>query len=423
MQSSNKNSKPKIFRRLYILALVFLGIVTLSFTWAHSADISELIRVARNTVHLEVNGVRISGDRFVFDRTTYVPVRAVAEMLGKEVGWNALTRVASINEKVNNVDELAKLLPGRAPFKWIYNGFAEYGHTLDLISIVNQDEKRIYNVTGVVDDASGGEFQADFSINLRYVLEGNRLIQEKTETRMMDSTFDTLTLIESPLVAGTYWTESLVDQARIRRDVSGQITKVEVLAGGIRQFTVRHTIRGSEQYEQRVIREGVGVVSFETLFKSGTESFPISYYLFEPNGPAMQNVVLYFADNQAESVVRETRDVTVEGGGVEWAVLQALLGGPRLPGSYATMPSGTRVLSLNVANGICTVNFSREFIDNHPGGSAGEMMTLGSIVNSLTELPYIQQVAILVEGRSGETLGNILLDRPLSRMQDLIGVQ
>jgi len=67
------------------------------------------------------------------------------------------------------------------------------------------------------------------------------------------------------------------------------------------------------------------------------------------------------------------------------------------------------------------VNFSREFIDNHWGGSAGELLTLGSIANTLTEFPTIQKVMILVDGNAGETLGNILLDQPLERMPDMIG--
>ena len=57
---------------------------------------------------------------------------------------------------------------------------------------------------------------------------------------------------------------------------------------------------------------------------------------------------------------------------------------------------------------------------NHSGGSAGETMTLASIVNYLTEFDTIDRVQVLVEGKSGETLGQILLDHPLERMADLI---
>jgi spore germination protein GerM len=72
-------------------------------------------------------------------------------------------------------------------------------------------------------------------------------------------------------------------------------------------------------------------------------------------------------------------------------------------------------------NDICTIDLSSEFIEDHSGGSAGELMTLASIVNTLTEFPSIQKVMILVKGQAGATLGNIILDKALDRMDELIG--
>jgi hypothetical protein len=34
----------------------------------------------------------------------------------------------------------------------------------------------------------------------------------------------------------------------------------------------------------------------------------------------------------------------------------------------------------------------KEFVDNSPGGTAGESMTLNSVVNSLTELSYVKKI-------------------------------
>ena len=76
--------------------------------------------------------------------------------------------------------------------------------------------------------------------------------------------------------------------------------------------------------------------------------------------------------------------------------------------------------NIYIQNGICFVDFSKEFITNHSGGSSGELMTLYSITNTLTEYPTIKGVQILIEGKSGSTLGNILLDRPLRRNISLI---
>jgi len=47
---------------------------------------------------------------------------------------------------------------------------------------------------------------------------------------------------------------------------------------------------------------------------------------------------------------------------------------------------------------------SKEFVENHIGGSTAELMTINSIVASLTELPGIDKVQFLIEGNVREVL-------------------
>jgi spore germination protein GerM len=132
------------------------------------------------------------------------------------------------------------------------------------------------------------------------------------------------------------------------------------------------------------------------------------------NDPVIEmSIDLYFPDENAEKVLPEKRVVTVTNGNVAKVAVQGLIDGPTLTGLAISMPVGTKLLSTKISGGICTVDFSREFIDNHWGGSAGEGRTLESIVTTLTQFPSIGKVMILVEGKSGETLGNIILDHPL----------
>jgi spore germination protein GerM len=62
------------------------------------------------------------------------------------------------------------------------------------------------------------------------------------------------------------------------------------------------------------------------------------------------------------------------------------------------------------------LDFSRELQTNHSGGSAGELLTVYSIVNTLAEnIHGISRVQILVEGNEVETLaGHLDLREPLS---------
>jgi len=67
---------------ILIFTLVF---VSLSF----SVYAYENITVDSNTMNIVVDGERVFADNFVYSNTTYVPLRRVAEMLGKKVEWDA----------------------------------------------------------------------------------------------------------------------------------------------------------------------------------------------------------------------------------------------------------------------------------------------------------------------------------------------
>jgi len=414
------NSIKTTRRRMLPLIIGIIIAITFVSGTIFGSDLSELISVHRNVVSLEVNNIKVEADNFLYNGSTYLPMRAIAELLGKEVGWNAITNVASINDKIYQKDALVKLLPAVTGYEWIYNGFAEYGHKAVLDSIIDETQKRTYNISGAVEDMSGGESSADFSIKLKYIIENNSLIQEKTEQIMMDSKFDRLTLIKTPLVAGNYWNEKVIDKNGNNIEISAQITKVETMSNGFRQYTVVYNQLDSNYFETRVIREGTGVVLFEKLFELEV-SFTAGYSLYEPVKTTQVNLKLYFPDTSGEKVWAEIRNVTIDDLRTAWGALQALIAGPLNVGLTKSIPNGTTVLDLDIVSGICTINFSREFIDNHPGGSSGELMTLASLVNTLTEFSTVQKVVILVEGNAGKTLGNILLDHPLERMTDLIG--
>lgn len=80
------------------------------------------------------------------------------------------------------------------------------------------------------------------------------------------------------------------------------------------------------------------------------------------------------------------------------------------------IPKGTRLLGISLKDGIVYVNFSEELKKNHPGGSLGELLTIYSVVNTLTEFPEVRKVQILINGAILETLaGHIDLTSPLER--------
>jgi hypothetical protein len=59
--------------------------------------IEKTIKVTMNSIKLVVNGKSVESDNFIYDGTTYVPLRQVTEMLGKQVLWDDATRTVKID--------------------------------------------------------------------------------------------------------------------------------------------------------------------------------------------------------------------------------------------------------------------------------------------------------------------------------------
>lgn len=64
-----------------------------------AAGVWENIPVLRNDIKVIVNGEEITADNFLYNDTTYLPLRAIGEALDKDVQYDEQTNTAIINEK------------------------------------------------------------------------------------------------------------------------------------------------------------------------------------------------------------------------------------------------------------------------------------------------------------------------------------
>jgi germination protein M len=140
----------------------------------------------------------------------------------------------------------------------------------------------------------------------------------------------------------------------------------------------------------------------------------------QPVPEEMIEVNLYFSDSQAMYLVSEKRKILPTTSLAKQVVIE-LIKGPDSSDLYSTIPEGTRVNEVYIADDIVYVDLSEEVFKNHPGGSSGELMTVYSIVNSLTEISPIKGVQILVEGNERNSLvGHVDISMPLLRDEDWI---
>ncbi len=161
----------------------------------------------------------------------------------------------------------------------------------------------------------------------------------------------------------------------------------------------------------------------ETLLNGGSEQAgtniePVEEITAAGNGNL--TIVLYFGNE--EGYLTAEKRVIPKTPGVARAAMNELIKGPTAQsGLYATIPPGTRLMDIKIEDGLATVDFSEAIKSKHPGGSAGESLTIGSIVNTLTQFPTVQKVQILVEGRVVETLaGHLDISKPLERQAGII---
>jgi spore germination protein GerM len=94
--------------------------------------------------------------------------------------------------------------------------------------------------------------------------------------------------------------------------------------------------------------------------------------------------------------------------GVARASLAELIEGKVPAGCERPLPLGTKLLGVTVADGLATVDFSQQLVSGFRGGSDNEGVVVFSIVNTLTSLPTVDRVQILVEGKPVSTIGGHL---------------
>lgn len=127
-------------------------------------------------------------------------------------------------------------------------------------------------------------------------------------------------------------------------------------------------------------------------------------------------VQLYFADPQGTYLLPELREIPGcdDDRDCIGSLLQELISGPQ-QGGLPVLPASARVLGIELENDLVQVNFSRQLVDLHPGGSLSELLTVYGLANSLAEnFSYLRQLQILIDGQPQATLkGHVRIDQPV----------
>lgn len=134
-----------------------------------------------------------------------------------------------------------------------------------------------------------------------------------------------------------------------------------------------------------------------------------------------KEIVLFFQSENSDRLYPELRSIVRTASVLTQAkqVMVELIAGSR-EGHLPVISEEARLREIyTCSDGTVCVDFTRHLVENHSGGSAGEIATVYAIVNSLTvNFPEIKRVRILVEGEERETLKDHI-DLSLTFSQDL----
>jgi len=132
------------------------------------------------------------------------------------------------------------------------------------------------------------------------------------------------------------------------------------------------------------------------------------------NSSVETSLTLYFSNKEGTELVKETRNVHYSTNiSMEKLIMEQLIEGPKKSSAMSTVPSGTKIISVSVVEGVCYVNLSDSF--KNQNAEVNEEIVLYSIVNSLTELQGVTKVQISV---NGSTDGKVRYTYDLSKMYE-----
>ena len=132
-------------------------------------------------------------------------------------------------------------------------------------------------------------------------------------------------------------------------------------------------------------------------------------------------IEIYYPDDAGTKLIAVTREIDLANGDKYTAAVNALLTPPKERSLISIFPKHAKLRSVRVENGTAFVDFDSSIAKSFVGGSTGEELLVGSLVNTLTNFPEVKKVQILLNGKKTETLsGHMDLTEPLERMTGLL---
>jgi spore germination protein GerM len=135
--------------------------------------------------------------------------------------------------------------------------------------------------------------------------------------------------------------------------------------------------------------------------------------------PPTPQITVYFCRAGTDTLVPSpfSANPALQGEKLEAALVGQLIAGPAdSQDSVVLFPAGTQA-TVSAAGDVVTVNFTGELAKKFHGGASDEVALFKSLTYTVTSVPGMTSVQILIDGRKRPTLpgGEFEIDEPLTR--------
>lgn len=170
---------------------------------------------------------------------------------------------------------------------------------------------------------------------------------------------------------------------------------------------------------------GINVNNQPLMFKNNTVSLMKASDFADVSGESIlentsTEVTLYFANKTGDKLKNTKVEINYNGSTtLEKYIVQKLIDGPKMSGYYRTLPANCAVLDAFTRNGICYVYFDSAINDSVL--AVKDDIMIYSVVNSLSELTYINKVQIIIDGDPSKKLHETYaINKAFNRNLDIV---
>ena len=278
--------------------------------------------------------------------------------------------------------------------------------------------------------------QDDASVRVFYLnAENNALVPQKKTLRAESVYGQTQELLDylaavpadevlHPPISGFEKRDFSIEKNTVTLEFSGEYRELDSIREKLTRTSIVNTLCELEDIRRVTIRVNGALLVDDHGNKS--ENMTADQFIYN-SGREMLNferteMHLYFASRDGKELVQTYRAVVFNSNiPMERLVVEQIIAGPNSDFSFKTVNENTKLVNILTRDNICTVTLDKAFL-TIPENVDPEV-TVYSIVNSLTDLPAIRQVQIIIDGEDNPvTIGDFTLDSEtlLQRNEEII---